>query len=771
MAIPAFFNYFSIIVTFSTISLFSVPFQVHGSDDNFLLTYIVHTDSNARPFHFATQDHWYSFMIESLVDGDIESFPHPQRIFYTYDTVFEGFAARLTRFEANRFEGYPGVVDVREASRKLKLDTTHSAGFLGLNKEYGLWAESRFGEDVIIGIVDTGIWPESKSFDDRGLGPIPARWKGSCQDGTLFNSSLNCNRKLIGAKFFLHEEEEFIQSQVQVYFYQSPRDGDGHGSHTASTAAGAKVHGANIFGFADGTARGVAPKARIAMYKACSASNCEDTDILAAIESAVKDGVDVLSISVGGADMAYYENVIAIGTFAAMKRNIFVSSSAGNAGPTAYSVHNTAPWLTTVGAGSMDRTFPVEVHLGNNMSLVGSSLYGGEISDNNVPLLFLGNCSVLPYPRDVIGKIAVCNSSNFVAVRKSFGVQKAGGYGFIQLNFAPNGEMRAFPYILPSATLGYADSLKLLSYIKSTKNPIASFKRSRLTVVGENRAPVVLPFSARGPNIIVPEILKPDVIAPGLDILAAWPSNIPPTRLSDDPRRALFNTDSGTSMSCPHVAGLAALLRSMHPDWSPAAIRSALMTTATTVDDQYRSLAQYEDMSPAIPFSVGAGHVHPQLAADPGLVYDAGVSDYINFLCSLNYTEKQMRVFTSGSNNCSGANFKSPGDLNYPSFSVVFNSTKVQEFRRTLTHVGTQLPEVYKLKVDNPNAGKLNVTVMPEKLLFDESSKTQDYTVKFQSNVEVNTVTSMAENAAFGSISWESDLHVVRSPFAIMWNK
>ncbi|KAK4371411.1 hypothetical protein RND71_010886 [Anisodus tanguticus] len=188
----------------------------------------------------------------------------------------------------------------------------------------------------------------------------------------------------------------------------------------------------------------------------------------------------------------------------------------------------------------------------------------------------------------------------------------------------------------------------------------------RMLLLGKKRAPIVVRFSSRGPNFVVPEVLKLDLITPGLNILAAWLGDISTTRLNMDPRRVKFNILSGTSMACPHLAGVAALVRSIHPDWSPAAIKSALMTTSTSFDNAQLPIIKSEDMELATPISIGAGHVNPESAIDPGLIYDVDTSDYVKFLCSLNYTEKQMKLFTNEANPCSDFSGSTPLDLNYP---------------------------------------------------------------------------------------------------------
>ncbi|KAF2595881.1 hypothetical protein F2Q68_00011873 [Brassica cretica] len=242
----------------------------------------------------------------------------------------------------------PGVISVLPEHR-YELHTTRTPLFLGLDVHNAdLLPETGSSSDVVVGVLDTGVWPESKTFSDVGLGPVASTWRGGCEAGTNFTASL-CNRKLIGARFFARG---------------SPRDDDGHGTHTSSTAAGFVVEGASLLGFASGAARGMARRARVAVYKVCWEGGCFSSDILAAIDKDVDDIVDVLSMSLGGGTSDYYRDGVAIGAFAAMERGILVSCSAGNSGPSSSTLSNVAPWITTVGVGTIDRDFPAVAVLG-----------------------------------------------------------------------------------------------------------------------------------------------------------------------------------------------------------------------------------------------------------------------------------------------------------------------------------------------------------------------------------------------------------------------
>ncbi|KAF8654849.1 hypothetical protein HU200_061428 [Digitaria exilis] len=239
-----------------------------------------------------------------------------------------------------------------------QLLTTRSWDFLGLPQtppqELPLEAE------VIIGMLDTGIWPDSPSFSDDGFGPPPSRWKGAGQNFT-------CNNKIIGARVYDHD-----QGSISGL---SPLDEVGHGSHTASTVAGRALANVSYGGLAAGTARGAVPDARLAIYKVCVGEFCSSADILAGFDDAIADGVDIISFSIGGMfPMQYFESAQAIGSFHAMRRGVLTSASAGNSGLDGGHVSNVAPWMLSVAASSIDRRFVDTLVLGNGDTIVGTSI-------------------------------------------------------------------------------------------------------------------------------------------------------------------------------------------------------------------------------------------------------------------------------------------------------------------------------------------------------------------------------------------------------------
>ena len=282
-------------------------------------------------------------------------------------------------------------------------------------------------------------------------------------------------------------------------------------------------------------------------------------------------------------------------------------------------------------------------------------------------------------------------------VEKGQAVKMAGGVGMLLLNTESQGEeLRADPHVLPAAALGASAAKSIRNYIKSA-NPTASivFKG---TTLGKP-APVMASFSSRGPAFVEPyNVIKPDVTAPGVKILAAWPQTVNPSNTKTDNRSVLFNVISGTSMSCPHVSGLAAIIKGAHQDWSPAAIKSALMTTAYTLDNKNSPIADIGSDSPsATPFAYGSGHVDPERASNPGLVYDISYEDYLYYLCSIQYSSTELGTLTRGNFSCPTGTVLQAGDLNYPSFAVLFDGSSLNNsatYKRTATNVGYAMLEL-----------------------------------------------------------------------------
>ncbi|KAK9683901.1 hypothetical protein RND81_10G173600 [Saponaria officinalis] len=695
-------------------------------------------------------------------------------IFYSYKTHINGFAAILDENQAAEIAKHPEVISVFP-NKGNKLHTTHSWEFMNLEKHgktpsHSAWKKGLYGKNTIIANLDTGVWPESKSFNDEGYGPIPSKWKGFCDI-----EGVPCNRKLIGARFFNKGLAAYVGKSDPSL--DNARDFKGHGTHTLSTAGGDFVPGARILNMTAGVAKGGSPKARVAAYKVCwkpvNGSECFDADLLAAFDMAIHDGVDVLSVSVGGSADDYFNDGIAIGAFHAVQNGIVVVLSAGNSGPDPGTVSNVAPWMITVGASTMDREFQSFAVLGNGKRFKGASL-SPALPDKKLYRLMTGaqakaaNASaadaLLCQPNTLDhskakGKIVACLRGVNGRVNKGVQVSLAGGAGMILCNDKSTGNVISTdPHILPATHLTYTDGVSVFAYINSTAEAYGTITNPA-AVLNTKPAPYVAAFSSRGPNTITPEILKPDITAPGVKVIAAYSEGVSPTVESTDKRRFPFMVDSGTSMSCPHVSGIAGLLKTRYPKWSPAAIRSAIMTTAR-VKDNTGGLMKDATFEKATPFSYGAGHVQPNRALNPGLVYDLNTTDYLDFLCNLGYSKALIKSFHGKSPyKCPKQNSKANIlNLNYPSITVP-RLAKPITITRKVKNVGS--PGKYVASVGSIKG--VSVTVVPSELEFKKIGEEKEFKVQ----IVPKKGASLKGVYVFGHLTWTDGKHHVRSPIVI----
>ncbi|CAL4973632.1 unnamed protein product [Urochloa decumbens] len=658
---------------------------------------------------------------------------------HNYKHGFSGFAAMLTEDQAKQIGEFPEVISVKP-SRRCRAATTRSWDFLDLNYQMpnDLLNKGRFGEDIIIGVVDSGIWPESRSFSDEGYGPVPSRWKGTCQVGQAWGSN-NCSHKIIGARFYSAGVSE---EDLKVVDFLSPRDADGHGTHTASTAAGSVVEGASYHGLAAGVARGGAPHARIAVYKvlwhnADGGNSGTDADLLAAIDDAIHDGVDVLSLSLGG----FSDN--SFGALHAVQKGITVVYAAGNDGPSPQTVENTSPWVITVAASKMDRSFPTVITLGNKQQIVGQSLYyQGKNSSRSIfrSLTDGGQCTAADLNgTDLKGKIVLCatpNSPMEFGLKEVFGkalgnVLNGGGSGLIFVQYTTDllGPCGSIPCVLVDIDTGK----KIRKYLATVSSPVARIEPTRTITGKEILAPKVASFSSRGPSPDYADIIKPDIAAPGANILAAMGNS--------------YEIMSGTSMAAPHVTGIIALLKALHPNWTPAALKSAIVTTASVTGEHGMPiLAEGLPRKIADPFDYGGGHINPNKAADPGLIYDIDPNDYNYFFgCTV----------TKSSSSCNTTSV--PGYLlNLPSISVPDLRYPIS-VSRTVTNVG-EVDAVYRAAIESPAGVKIEVE--PSVLVFSAANKIQTFQVK------ISPMWRLQGDYTFGSITWYNDQRTVRIPVA-----
>ncbi|KAF5955903.1 hypothetical protein HYC85_008759 [Camellia sinensis] len=681
----------------------------------------------------------------------------PNALVHTYKRGFSGFAARLTKEEADSMTERPGVISVF-SDPVLKLHTTRSWDFLKYETDPEVESKPSSdsellsqGSDTIIGILDTGIWPESASFSDKGMGPIPSRWKGTCMEGQDFSSS-QCNRKLIGARYYNDPDDE-------GWTNRTPRDMVGHGSHVASTAAGAPVPGASYYGLAMGTAKGGSPGSRIAVYRVCAPDGCLGSAILAAFDDAISDGVDVISLSLGSSPELASEFSSDPDCDWSIPR-CRERDHRGNYGPEPGTVVNVAPWILTV---ALTVDFESNVVLGNNKVIKGGGIHFGNIQKTPVyPLIHSldamddqsdeddgRNC----YPGTlddykVKGRIVICENDEveYMIKEKVYGIKSQGGIGVIMIDDEEKILASSYGYF-PTSIVSSDDGDQLLNYYWSISKPVATILTTA-SVTKYKPAPV------------------PDIAAPGVAILAAW--------LSNDTSEALKNKDpplffvlSGTSMSCPHVAGIAATVKSQFPTWSPSAIRSAIMTTATQTNNMKGPITATptDSESVAAPYDYGAGEVTAGGPLQPGLVYDAGIFDYLLFLCYYGYDTSKIKIISSAipvGFTCPNPNKNTDliSNVNYPSIAISNFTKKEKKFIfRTVTNVGVDDETIYTVTVDVPYG--LDVQVAPDKLQFTKASKKMGYTVIF-------TLTeSVPEGGMFGSITWTNGKYRVRSPFVV----
>jgi hypothetical protein len=686
---------------------------------------------------------------------------------YSYRYTFNGFAAELTEGQVAALQAMPGVVSVTKDELR-EMGTSSTPTFLGLDAPGGLWDQlggtGSAGDGIIIGLIDSGIWPESLSFSDRtGLNgnatkdgkldyhQIPG-WHGKCTPGEAFNASM-CNEKLIGAQWF--NAGFGGNAGIDADFpweFNSVRDYNGHGTHTSSTAGG--NHAVPVTGpaAAFGAVNGIAPHARIAMYKAiwslqdASQATGFTSDLVAAIDQAVADGVDVINYSISGSTTNFRDPVEISFLFAA-DAGVFVAASAGNSGPTTSTVAHPSPWITTVAAGTHNRSLVGTATLGNGGVYSGASaspavvaaplidstaagLAGADATKVSQCYAAVDNAGTpVLDPAKVAGKIVVCDRGVTPRVNKSLAVFQAGGVGMILLNPTSN-SLNADFHSVPTVHLQNTDYAAIHAYA-ATSSPTATISKGTIDLSAV--APFTASFSSRGPLRASADLLKPDVIAPGQDILAAV---APPGNGGLN-----FSLYSGTSMSSPHVAGLAALLKDLHPDWTPMMIKSALMTTAYDVLDG-------PNTNPLVIFRQGAGHVKPNSAADPGLVFDSGFNDWLGFLCGTQLPTS----FCTGS----GIPVLDPSDFNTASIAIG-DLAGIQTVTRRVTNVGSG-SATYAASFSGMTG--VNVTVTPASLTLAKG-QTRSFTVTF-------TRTTAALNAyTGGQLTWADGTHNVRIPMVV----
>jgi subtilisin family serine protease len=664
---------------------------------------------------------------------------------YDYTVTNNGVAAHLSARQANALAKDPAVLALSR-DRKQTPSTTLSPDFLGLTKSGGLWQQlggaGKAGAGVVVGVLDTGIWPESTAFAGRTGIPVPSDWRGACVTGEQFTAKM-CNDKLVGARYYL---DGFGKQLVATDDYLSPRDGDGHGSHTASTAAGNHGTDVTIDGNKIGTGSGMAPGAKVAAYKVCWEGKpgidpgCFNSDSVAAINDAVLDGVDVINYSIGGGSESDVLDTVEQAFRGASNAGVFVAASAGNSGPGASTFDHPSPWLTTVAAATHRRSFQA-VELGNGARYVGASttpplttatrlvtsvsVKAASATDANAALCAAGSLD----PAKAAGKVVLCDRGVVDRIEKSFEVQRAGGVGMVMTNTSAN-SINGDYHPIPSVHVSHTARQPILDYIAAAgagaTAKIVPLAAAELAAAPQ--VPEIADFSSRGPSVTTEgDILKPDIAAPGVDVVAAV---APPFHHGRS-----WDFISGTSMASPHIAGIGALMKAKHPGWLPSEIKSALMTTTT------------DTVSSALdPFAQGAGFVQPNPAEDPGLVYPTTANEYRQLLVGM------------------GVQFAAPfdtlepvdaSDLNQASIAVG-KLAGVESVTRRVKNVGSSTA-TYRASASVPG---FDVAVSPSRLRLQPGEE-KSFTVTFtRSDAPLG-------DWAVGNLTWSDGSHTVRSPIAL----
>ncbi len=607
---------------------------------------------------------------------------------FQYRMAFNGLAMVLTPSEAAAIARVPGVVQVQKDF--VRYPTTDAGPqWIGANS---IWdgtatgAPSQ-GEGVIVGVIDTGLNMDSPSFAGVGqdgyvhINPFGAgNYVGLCDSNP---GSWVCNDKLLGYWIYTGENHE---------------DQDGHGSHTASSSAGNVVYSTtavlNAATFVySATISGVAPHANVIMYDACEdGGGCPGSALVAAIDQTITDTVDVINYSIGGGSSDPWTDANSLAFLNVMAANIVPVTSAGNSGPGAATVGSPAeaPWVITVGASTHNR------HFGNDLiNMFGGTSPPADMNGKSItagygpaPIVYAGDFGdalcLSTFPGGTFsGEIVVCDRGQIARVDKGANVLAGGAGGMVLANLDEDGNsISADPHFLPAVHLGDRDGDILKTWLASGTGHTATIEGTIVDLSSSN-GDIMAGFSSRGPNLSVGDIIKPDVTAPGVDIFAAY-------RDGEE-----FWVISGTSMSSPHTAGAAALLKALHPTWSPMEIKSALMSTGTT--SHYKE----DGITLADPFDLGGGRIQVAMAAKAGLILDETEANFMAADPNANGQPKDLNLPSLGEDEC----------LEICTWSRVFTSAIGDPMTWTISSTGPMTITTDVISFTLPAGGTIPISI------------------------------------------------------------
>ncbi|CAL9130059.1 unnamed protein product [Musa textilis] len=725
-----------------------------GGKSNGLQTFIVNVEEPEDVELLSSRElkQWHeSFLPNATLDSG------EPRLIYSYRHAISGFAAKLTPEEVRAMEAMEGFVYARPEAT-MQIETTYTPQFLGISKMGGAWDSGNMGEGVIIGVIDFGIAADHYSFSDDGMPLPPAKFRGSCTP----KSKVTCNNKIIGARGFNSGPDTAV-------------DENGHGTHVASIAAGNFYDHAEVLGMAAGAASGMAPRAHLSIYKVCytvqhstqrPSAPCRGSDVLSGIDRAIVDEVDIIQMSLGAnSTPPFYQDAVVHGSLSALRRGISAVASAGNNGPDHLKLSHDAPWVLTVGASSTDRRIRATVKLGNGMELDGESAYQPTSFDSSVmlPIVYGLFCNDSSQMNQFSGKIVLCELGDIENIEKGKLILQAQGAAMILMNSMERGYTTSSEaHVLPASSLSYNDSLEVVRYYAKERASATATIVFKGTVFNNRPSPAVASFSSRGPGTRNGGILKPDVIAPGVNILGAWPFEVGPGAAT--PSQSAFNFMSGTSMAAPHVSGITALIRKQHPHWSPSAIQSAIITSADDrdLDGNYPVDEQFVRTADVV--AVGAGQVNGSKALDPGLVYEIDVGIYPAYLCSLGYTYWELKILWGKGVICHHQQHVDASQLNYPSITIDYRRTRgVISVKRTVKNVAAGGAEHYRARITIPPG--VTMALSTNALHFSRPDEEQSYHVTFA----IDPAASPTLPFSRGKLEWVSAQHLVATPIAVYW--